>query len=164
MSGGPWGAEGYEDPEDEEERELAEERQAENRRMSAAEREKRHRERATGFSEVEDGENGDDLLKRLARTHAHLAISTLVEVAENGTKDAARNTAAKELLARGFGGVTRKSEQKVDVKITDQRAAHFHALQELAKRNPVLDITDAEFREIEDDGTPKQITGNRNGE
>jgi hypothetical protein len=154
MSGDGW----WSDPEDDDEETAAIVRQAENRGMTPEERAERHRERAQGFSEVEDGETGDDLLKRLARSHTHLAVSTLVDVAENGTKDAARNTAARELLARGFGSVTRKSEQKVDVKITDQRAAHFQALRTLAERNPVLDIQDAEFQEIP---TSRQIPQRR---
>lgn len=142
----PWG-EPF-DPEDDEEETAAAERRESNRRETPEKREKRIREKAQGFSDVQDGESGDDLLKRLARSHVHLAIATLVDVSENATKDAARNTAARELLARGFGGVTRKSEQKVDVKIQDQRAAHFSALKQLALENPVLDITDAEFEEI----------------
>lgn len=155
--GDMWGA-GYNDPEDDDEAEAAYERK-ENRRGKTREQiEKETRDTAQGFSIVPEGETGDDVLKALARSHVHSAVATLVDVMENGTKDAARNTAARELLARGFGSVTRKSEQKVDVKIHDQRAAHFAALQELAKENPVLDITDAEFEEI-DPAAPKRITG-----
>lgn len=108
-----------------------------------------HREqKAEGVSVVPEGEDGEALMKRLARSHLELAMQTLADVAANGVKDAARNTAAKELLARGFGGVTRKSEQKVDVTVTDQRKAHFDALQQLAALNPVLDIQDAEFEDV----------------
>jgi hypothetical protein len=81
-------------------------------------------------------------------SHAELAIQTLADVARNGVKDAARKSAADSLLNRGFGSVVKKSEQKVDIKVTDQRAAHFAALQHMAAKNPVLDIEDAEFEEI----------------
>jgi hypothetical protein len=103
---------------------------------------------AWGDSDPVDGEPGEDLIKRMARSHSELAMQTLADVAANGDKDAARVAAAKEMLARGYGMAVRKSEQKVDVKITDQRAAHFAALQTLAARNPVLDIENAEFEEI----------------
>jgi hypothetical protein len=126
---------GYGDPEDEEEA------------LQAAAR-GRTEVQAEGESDVPEGEDGEALMKRMARSHLELAMKTLADVAANGVKDAARNTAAKELLARGFGGVTRKSEQKVDVTVTDQRKAHFDALQELAAKNPVLDITDAEFEDV----------------
>jgi hypothetical protein len=103
---------------------------------------------AWGESEPLDGEPGEDLIKRMARSHSELAMQTLADVAANGDKSAARVAAAKEMLARGYGMPTRKSEQKVDVKISDQRAAHFEALKIMAERNPVLDIQDAEFDEL----------------
>jgi hypothetical protein len=103
---------------------------------------------AWGKSDIPEGEDGESLMRRMARSHAELAIQTLADVARNGVKDAARKSAADSLLNRGFGSVVKKSEQKVDVKVTDQRAAHFAALQALALKNPVLDITDAEFEEI----------------
>jgi len=140
MSGGmDWG---QRDPEDEEE-----EIQAAARGKVAIE--------TWGDSKIPDGEDGEALLKRMARSHAEGMIRVLADVAHNGVKDAARNVAAKALLARGFGSVTRKSEQKVDVTVQDQRAAHFNALTELAKRNPVLDIENAEFEEIPSDRTPR---------
>jgi hypothetical protein len=103
---------------------------------------------AWGKSDIPEGEDGESLMRRMARSHAELAIQTLADVARNGIKDAARKSAADSLLNRGFGSVVKKSEQKVDVKVTDQRAAHFAALQQLAAKNPVLDIADAEFEEI----------------
>jgi hypothetical protein len=133
---------GRRDPEDDEEE------------IQATARGKVHVE-AWGDSDIPDGQDGEDILKKMARSHAEGMVRVLADVAYNGVKDAARNTAAKELLARGFGAVTRKSEQKVDVTVVDQRAAHFSALQELAKRNPVLDISDAEFEEIPSARTPR---------
>jgi hypothetical protein len=103
---------------------------------------------AWGDSEIPEGEDGESLMRRMARSHAELAIQTLADVARNGVKDAARKSAADSLLNRGFGSVVKKSEQKVDIKVTDQRAAHFAALQHMAAKNPVLDIEDAEFEEI----------------
>lgn len=143
MMGGYWDDDdegGYSDPEDEAEAEAAAARP-------------RKKITAHGESVVPEGEAGIDLISNLARTHAELAIETLAYVAANGVKDAARVSAANSLLARGFGMPTRKTEQKVDVKISDQRAAHFSALQELAERNPTVFIQDAEFEEIE----PRQI-------
>jgi hypothetical protein len=105
---------------------------------------------AWGDSDAPEGEAGEDLIKRMARSHSELAMQTLADVAANGDKSAARVAAAKEMLARGYGMPTRKSEQKVDVKIHDQRLAHFEALKTMATRNPVLDIQDAEFDEIPD--------------
>lgn len=103
---------------------------------------------AWGKSDIPEGEDGESLMRRMARSHAELAIQTLADVARNGVKDAARKSAADSLLNRGFGSVVKKSEQKVDVKVTDQRAAHFAALQHMAAKNPVLDVEDAEFEEI----------------
>lgn len=136
-----WGDE-YEDPEDAEERELA----AQRGRVAVG---------AWGESKTPEGdEEGIEHAKAMARSHTELAMMTLAHVAANGVKDAARVAAAKELLARGFGMPTRRSEQKVDVKISDQRAAHFAALQALAAQNPVLlvedhsDAEDVEFTEV----------------
>lgn len=133
--GGLFDDDGYSDPDDEDEA------------AQAAARQKIKVE-AQGFSELDPGEDGDKILRNLARSHAELAIQTLADIAANGVKDAARKGAADSLLNRGFGSVIKKSEQKVDVKVTDQRAAHFAALQHLAEKNPVLNIEDAEFEEI----------------
>jgi hypothetical protein len=42
-------------------------------------------------------------LAALARDHAELAMSTLVDVAHNGESEAARVSAATAILDRGFG-------------------------------------------------------------
>lgn len=44
-------------------------------------------------------------ITELARRHGALALSTLVDVAENGGTDASRVSAANALLERGFGKV-----------------------------------------------------------
>lgn len=113
---------------------------------------------AWGEGKPDLGENREDEIKRMARSHAELAMRTLADVARNGTKDAARVAAANSLLARGIGMPTRKSEQKVDVTVTDQRAAHFEALRQLAARNPVVQIEDAEFQEV---GGPPRLENRR---
>lgn len=135
--GGFFGGDGYVDPEDEEELERALER-----------REKGMRATPFGDGSKDLGEERADEVKSMARSHAELAMKTLADVMENATKDAPRVAAAKEVLARGFGGVTRRVEQKVDVKIQDQRAAHYAALRDMAERNPVVQIEDAEFSEV----------------
>lgn len=92
-------------------------------------------------------------VKLLARDHAELAIETLAEVARDpGAKDAARVLASKVLLDRGFGAPERRVEQKVDVNIYDQRAAHLSALQKLAERNAPVQIEDhSRIRETAED-------------
>lgn len=95
-------------------------------------------------------------IKLLARDHAELAIQTLAEVAGDSTlKEAARVLAAKTLLERGFGAPERRVEQKVDVRVTDVRQAHFEALKTLASRSKVGQINtnaplieDASYSEI----------------
>lgn len=52
-----------------------------------------------------------DMIIDLARQHGPLALDTLVDVAKNGDKDAARVSAASVLLDRGFG----KPSQHVEV-------------------------------------------------
>lgn len=98
-----------------------------------------------------------ETIKQLARKYAELAISTLVDVAENDEeKGSARVMAAKSLLERGFGAPDRKVEQKIDVTLYDERQAHLSALQRLAKRNaPAItdqssqdDIQDAEYTQV----------------
>lgn len=50
-----------------------------------------------------------------AREHADIALSVVLEIAQNGDTDATRLSAARELLDRGFG----KSPQAIDVQSSD---------------------------------------------
>jgi len=100
-----------------------------------------------------------DQIKELARTHAEVAIRTLVEVAGNEkAKESARVKAADVLLQRGFGAPERTVQQNVDVTIVDQRQAHFSALQRINERRklptpekkPEIEILDAEWEEVQE--------------
>lgn len=108
-----------------------------------------------------------DEIKALARDHAELAIETLVDVMQDiDAAAAAKVKAADIILNRGFGAPERKVEQKIDVNIYDERAAHLLALQKLGQKRKALpkpdpaQIEDAEIIDV----TPnkeKSRNGNR---
>lgn len=98
-----------------------------------------------------------DQIKELARSHAELAITTLVEVAgDERAKESARVKAADIILQRGFGAPERTVQQNIDVNIVDQRQAHFVALQRINERKKLpapdkkLEILDAEWEEVKE--------------
>jgi hypothetical protein len=99
----------------------------------------------------------------MARKHSEKAIRTLVEIAEKGTPDSARVSAAVALLDRGFGRPAQSIE--MDLQLSKSFAAmSLEELQEVRQRLASLALASPTMVTIEHDDTAQPSPPSDDGE